>query len=145
ELEGAFTPATQALEGDLELRNVRPDAVLGTLDAAPLSGRARARSDGAARAPAGNAATDAAGPDAAPAPAPLVRFSADIRSTGSTAARGARPRARAAQAAGAPLRIDRLATEGTWQGSLITLAQLQLDALQVQASARQLRIDTAAQ
>ena len=148
ELEGAFTPATQALEGDLELRNVRPDAVLSTLDAAPLSGRARARSDGAARAPAGNAATDAAnaaGPDAAPAPAPLVRFSADIRSTGSTAARGARPRARAAQAAGAPLRIDRLATEGTWQGSLITLAQLQLDALQVQASARQLRIDTAAQ
>ncbi|AVS64219.1 hypothetical protein C8241_17580, partial [Paracidovorax avenae] len=42
-LEGAFTPATHALQGDLELRGVRPDAVLSTLDAAPLSGRARAR------------------------------------------------------------------------------------------------------
>ncbi|BFO57202.1 translocation/assembly module TamB domain-containing protein [Acidovorax sacchari] len=129
-LEGAFTPATRALQGDLELRGVRPDAVLSTLDAAPLSGRARARSDGA----------PAADNDAAPAP--LVRFSADIRSAG--AARAPRKGGTSTAQAAPPLRIDRLATEGTWQGTLLTLAQLQMDALQVQASARQLRIDTAA-
>ncbi len=129
-LEGAFTPATHALQGDLELRGVRPDAVLSTLDAAPLSGRARARSDGAPAADHNDAA-----------PVPLVRFSADIRSAGT--GRAPREGGTSTAQAAPPLRIDRLATEGTWQGTLLTLAQLQLDALQVQASARQLRIDTA--
>ncbi|MDA8453702.1 translocation/assembly module TamB domain-containing protein [Acidovorax sp. GBBC 3334] len=133
-LEGAFTPATKARQGDLELRGVRPDAVMGTLDATPLAGRVRARSDG-------SAATAAATGAAATEPPPLVRFSADIRAAGS-AGRASAPRT---PKAGVPLRIDRLAAEGTWQGTVLTLAQLQLDALQAQASARQLRIDTAAQ
>ncbi|WCM94167.1 translocation/assembly module TamB domain-containing protein [Acidovorax sp. NCPPB 2350] len=127
-LEGAaFTPATQALQGDLELRGVRPDAVLSTLDPAPLAGRARARSQGA---------------EAGAAAPPVVQFSADIRAGASGSPRPAR--AAGASTASAAPRIDRIAAEGTWQGGVLALAQLQIDALQAQARARQLRIDTAA-
>ncbi len=116
EAEGAYTPATRALQGRLQLRDLRPDAIYSTLDRAPLSGTATARGDDDG----------------------LIRFTADVRSTVAAAARTG------SKAAGtAPLRIDRLAAEGSWRDGRLDLARLQLDGLQAQVSARQVQIDTA--
>ncbi|RYF26467.1 MAG: DUF490 domain-containing protein [Comamonadaceae bacterium] len=120
QLEGAFTPATKALQGSVQVRDLRPDLLYSTLDSAPLNGSAKAQgsADGA------------------------VRFNADIRST---ATRGTPAGRKSGNAA--PLRIDRLQTEGSWHGDRIDLARLQLEALQAQVNARQVQInldDTAA-
>lgn len=116
EAEGTYTPATRALQGRVKLRDLRPDAVYSTLDRAPLSGTATARGDDDG----------------------LIRFTADVRSATAAAARtGGRP------AGTAPLRIDRLAAEGSWRDGRLDLARLQLDGLQAQISARQVQIDTA--
>ncbi len=115
EAQGSYTPATRALQGRLQLRELRPDAVYSTLDRAPLSGTASARGEDDG----------------------LVRFTADVRSAASSAARGGKP------GSAAPLRIDRLAAEGSWREGRVDLARLQLDALQAQVSARQVQIDTA--
>ncbi|GKS87923.1 translocation/assembly module TamB domain-containing protein [Acidovorax sp. SUPP2539] len=115
-LQGRFTPATRAMEGRAEVRGLRPSALYSTLDSTPVAGQAQARSEG------GDGE-------------PLVRFSADLRATGTAAPRRA--------GAPAALRVERLATEGTWQGSRLALARLQLDALQAQVNARQLQIGTA--
>ncbi|RYF01726.1 MAG: DUF490 domain-containing protein [Comamonadaceae bacterium] len=116
QLQGAFTPATKALQGSAQVRDLRPDLLYSTLDGSPLSGMAKAQgsADGA------------------------VRFDADIRST---AARGAPASPKPGSAA--PLRIDRLQTEGTWHGDRIDLVRLQLQALQAQVSARQVQIGLA--
>ena len=115
-LQGRFTPATRAMEGRAEVRGLRPSAVYSTLDATPIAGQAQARSEG------GDGD-------------PLVRFSADLRAAGAAAPRRA--------GSSTALRVERLNTEGTWQGSRLTLARLQLDALQAQVNAQSLQIGTA--
>lgn len=66
-LQGNYTPATGVLEGQAELRNLRPDALHTAWAAAPLAGRVGAQMQG-----------------------DVVRFTADIRATG-TAASGKTP------------------------------------------------------
>jgi len=114
--EGAFTPATGALEGQARLRNLRPDALHSRLDATPLSGTASAEGEQNG----------------------VIRFTADIRGAAAGTAATARNATRTA-----PLRIDRLAAEGTWRADRLDLARLQLDALQAQVSARQVRVNLA--
>ncbi|WP_311222497.1 MULTISPECIES: translocation/assembly module TamB domain-containing protein [unclassified Acidovorax] len=117
--EGAFTPATRALQGKVQLRNLRPEAVYSQFDATPLTGNASAQGDANG----------------------VVRFTADIRGAAARAARPSNTATGKAGTAPAPqLRIDRLATEGTWRGDRIDLARLQLDALQAQISASQVQI-----
>lgn len=118
-LQGAYTPATRALQGQAEVRTLNPAALHTLLDAAPVNGTASAESRDAAE---GGA----------------VRFSADLRAAG-------RPALTAAAKAGAPapLRLDQLTVQGQWQGDQIDIARLQLDALRAQVRAQALRIDLA--
>jgi translocation and assembly module TamB len=131
-VQGHFTPATGALEGQAELRGLRPDALHTALAAAPLSGRIRAETQGTA-----------------------VRFNADIRATPGPAARSTTP-ARAVRTTGpAPLRINTLTAQGSWQPpgpaqgtdsvGTLQLDRLLLDALQARAEATGLRIALGAQ
>ena len=131
-LQGHYNPATGALEGQADLRALRPDALHTALAAAPLSGRIRADTQGTA-----------------------VRFNADIRATPGPAARSPST-ARASRATGpAPLRINTLTAQGSWQpptgaqgadaGGTLQLDRLLLDALQARAEATSLRIALGAQ
>ena len=128
--EGAYTPATGALEGKAQLRNLRPDAIDSRLDATPLSGTASAEGEQNG----------------------VIRFTADIRGGAAGAASAgapgaarsaARNKTTATAARTAPLRIDRLAAEGTWRTDRLDLTRLQLDALQAQVSARQVQVNLA--
>ena len=117
-LQGNYTPATGALEGQAELRNLRPDALHTAWAAAPLAGRVGAQMQG-----------------------DVVRFTADIRATG-TAASGKTPTNRPAL-----LRINTLTTQGSWQppsptqpGGTLQLDRLLLDALQARIEATNLRV-----
>ena len=117
-LQGNYTPATGALEGQAELRNLRPDALHTAWAAAPLAGRVGAQMQG-----------------------DVVRFTADIRATG-TAASGKTPTNRPAL-----LRINTLTTQGSWQppsptqpGGTLQLERLLLDALQARIEATNLRV-----
>lgn len=117
-LQGNYTPATGALEGQAELRNLRPDALHTAWAAAPLAGRVGAQMQG-----------------------DVVRFTADIRATG-TAASGKTPTNRTAL-----LRINTLTTQGSWQppsptqpGGTLQLERLLLDALQARIEATNLRV-----
>ena len=122
-LQGHFTPATQSVEGDAQLRNLRPDLLHTAMAAVPLAGRISAQTQG-----------------------DRVRFNADIRATGPAATP-----ARAPAAKGRPglLSIRTLAAQGSWQppaansapdGGTVQLDRLQLDALQARAEATDLRI-----
>ncbi len=116
--QGHYTPATHALEGQATLRALRPDALHSLLAAAPLSGRVTAQTQGEA-----------------------VRFSADVRADTGTAARAATTKITAA--AGAPLRINTVSTQGTWQaadGGTLRLERLLLDALQARVEANGLQV-----
>jgi translocation and assembly module TamB len=114
--QGAYTPGTHALQGQVRVQGLNPARLHTALDAAPVNGTASAegRDDGA------------------------VRFNADLRAA-------AAPRRPARAGTAAPLRLERLAVQGTWQGERIDIARLDLDALQAQVRAQSLRIDTAAQ
>jgi len=130
-VQGQFTPATGAVSGQADLRNLPPAALHTALEAAPLSGRIRADMQGDA-----------------------VRFNADIRAA---ATRGRATSASAARAA--PLRIQTLQAQGTWQpgrvsatgaadsapampgaGGTLLLERLLIEALQARVEATQLRI-----
>ena len=114
--QGAYTPSTRALQGQVRVQALNPASLHTALDAAPVNGSARAegRDDGA------------------------VRFQADLRAAPA-------PRRAARTGARAPLRLERLATQGTWQGDRIDIDRLDLDALQAQVRAQTLRIHTAEQ
>ncbi len=125
-LQGRFTPATGALEGQADLRGIRPDTLHTALAAAPLSGRLRAQTQGES-----------------------VRFSADVRATGAERAAPAANRP-------APLRINAFVAEGRWQpapstpagaqtGATVQVDRLLLDALQARAEATNLRVALGAQ
>jgi len=119
-LQGHYTPATGAMEGQAELRNLRPDALHTALAAAPLAGRVSARTQGDA-----------------------VRFDADIRAAGAAPASR-----RTGNDRPAPLRINAFTAQGSWQppasgsgtGGTVRLERLLLDALQARAEATQLRV-----
>lgn len=119
-LLGSYTPATGALEGQAELRNLRPDALHTAWAAAPLAGRVAAQMQGEA-----------------------VRFTADIRATSS----GVGTSAKSATQRAPLLRINTLAAQGSWQpasptqpGGSLQLERLLLDALQARVEATQLRV-----
>ncbi|WP_440109984.1 translocation/assembly module TamB domain-containing protein [Acidovorax sp. BL-A-41-H1] len=130
-VQGQFTPATGAVSGQAELRNLPPAALHTALEAAPLSGRIRADMQGDA-----------------------VRFNADIRAAAGRSAATAPKTARSA-----PLRIQTLQAQGTWQpgrvpasgpvgtapampdaGGTLLLERLLIDALQARVEATKLRI-----
>lgn len=125
-LKGQFTPATGAAEGQAELRNLRPDALHTALAAAPLGGRITAQGQ-----------ADQA-----------VRFTADIRATGTAPSQ---PAATAPGKKGAPplLRINTFTTQGQYLaqtgGGTVQLDRLLLDALQAKVEATQLRVALGAQ
>lgn len=119
-LHGRYTPSTGALEGQAELRNLRPDALHTAWAAAPLAGRVAAQMQGE-----------------------VVRFTADIRATGSGVVASGKSTTQRAPL----LRINTLAAQGSWHppsptqrsGSL-QLERLLLDALQARVEATQLRV-----
>ena len=122
-LQGHFTPATQALEGEAQLRNLRPDLLHTAMAAVPLAGRISAQTQG-----------------------DRVRFNADIRATGAAATPA---RAPAAKGRSGLLSIQTLAAQGSWQppaahgapgSGTVQLDRLLLDALQARAEATDLRI-----
>ncbi|MBV7544400.1 translocation/assembly module TamB domain-containing protein [Acidovorax sp. sic0104] len=121
-LQGHFTPSTQAVEGEAQLRNLRPDLLHTAMAAVPLAGRISANTQG-----------------------DKVRFNADIRATGAALV----PARAGAKGRPALLSIQTLAAQGSWQpaaansapgGGTVQLDRLLLDALQARAQATDLRI-----
>lgn len=110
-LQGRYEPGSGMLEGQATVRGLRPGDAHTALDRAPVSGQLSARRQDEA-----------------------VRFTIDLRGSADTAAPGRRGASRA------PLRIDRVAAEGRWQGDHWQLSRVQVQALQAQAEARQLDI-----
>ncbi|UCV00124.1 translocation/assembly module TamB domain-containing protein [Acidovorax radicis] len=151
-VQGHYTPATGALEGDARLNALRPGSLHTALGAAPLSGGISARMQG-----------------------DVLRFNADVRaqphthakasatkghtSTRASAATGAATSAAAARSTPTPrtaaLRIDKFTAQGSWQaaptaageknGGTVQLDHLLLDALEARVEATALRIALGAQ
>ncbi len=127
-LQGHYTPATGALEGTAQLRQLHPDALHTALAAAPLSGQISARTQGNA-----------------------VHFSADIGTAASSTTEKAAP------GHPAPLRIRRLTGKGQWQAAssattdngtstdTLQIDRLLIDALQARVEATDLLIHPGAQ
>ncbi|WP_313069829.1 translocation/assembly module TamB domain-containing protein [Melaminivora sp.] len=113
-LQGSYTPDTQALQGRAGIAGVNPARLHTRLAAAPLNGTASAS---------GNAEES-------------VRFEADLR-----AAAVRLPPARRGEPA--PLLLQRLATQGRWQGQHIDIAQLLVAAQGARVQGQALRIDIA--
>lgn len=121
-LEGQYAPATRALQGQLDVRGIRPAELHTALDAAPLAGRVSAQMQGEA-----------------------IEFHADIRAAGATAPPPLAPAARNASARrNAPARIQHISVQGSWQpppattpgaGSTVRLQRLVLEALQARLEA----------
>ncbi|WP_042426027.1 translocation/assembly module TamB domain-containing protein [Comamonas granuli] len=105
--QGRYTPARQALQGQVQVRGIDPAQWHSQFPSAPVSGSASAalQADGG------------------------VDFSADLRSP-----------VPAVRRAGAL----HLAAQGRWQGTQLSLARLELTALQARLQAQALQIDTAA-
>ncbi|AVP57017.1 translocation/assembly module TamB domain-containing protein [Pulveribacter suum] len=117
--QGSFTPGSGALQGQARVQSVNPAELHTRFAPAPLSGSASAS---------GSAQGDAA-----------VRFAADLRASA--------PRAlRRGPAKGAPpaLLLQRLSAQGTWQGHLLELPELLVQAQGAQLRGQQLHIDTQA-
>ncbi|MDH4416376.1 MAG: translocation/assembly module TamB domain-containing protein [Acidovorax sp.] len=119
-LHGSYTPATGALDGQAELRNLRPDALHTAWAAAPLAGRMAAQMQGE-----------------------VVRFTADIQAISPTAA----PPSKTPANRSPLLRINTFAARGSWHppsptqpGGTLHLERLLLDALQARVEATQLRV-----
>ncbi|RZJ57904.1 MAG: hypothetical protein EON49_14830, partial [Acidovorax sp.] len=121
-LQGHYTPSTQALDGQAELRNLRPDLLHTAMAAVPLAGRVSAQTQG-----------------------DQVRFNADIRASGAAAAAARGPKGRPAL-----LSIQTLAAQGNWQpgaqagaqsgSGTVQLDRLLVDALQARAEGTGVRI-----
>ncbi len=112
--QGAYTVASSAVEGSAEVQALNPAALHTRLEAAPVSGRLSAQMDGSA-----------------------VRFNADLRASGRTAP----VRAKADKATtAAPLRIESVRANGLWNAPLLTLQQLDVDALQAQLRGQKIEV-----
>ncbi len=112
--QGAYTVASSAVEGSAEVQALNPAALHTQLDAAPVSGRLSAQMDGSA-----------------------VRFNADLRASG----RAAPVRAKAgSKTISAPLRIQSVRANGLWNAPLLTLQQLDVDALQAQLRGQKIEV-----
>ena len=112
--QGAYTVASSAVEGSADVQALNPAALHTQLDAAPVNGQLRAQMDGGA-----------------------VRFNADLRASGRTAP----VRAKAGKAtAAAPLRIESVRAKGLWNAPLLTLQQLDVDALQAQLRGQKIEV-----
>jgi translocation and assembly module TamB len=128
-VRGHYTPATGAIDGQAQLRNLPPDALHSALAAAPLSGSVVAQTEGGSS----------------------VAFTADIQAgtaTRSPGAQGNNPQpATAGQArtqAALALRINALQAKGQWQpqegGGAVRLDRLLVDVMQARLEATALRV-----
>lgn len=118
--QGAYTVASGAVEGSAQVQALNPAALHTQLDAAPVNGQLSAQMDGGA-----------------------VRFNADLRASG----RAAPVRTAKAGKAGktgkttsAPLRIESVRANGLWNAPLLTLQQLDVDALQAQLRGQKIEV-----
>lgn len=109
-LQGQYTPATGAIDGQAQLRNLPPEALHSALAAAPLSGNVVAQTQGSGS----------------------IAFSADIQAGQTRTPRTAALRINALQAKG-----QWQAQEG---GGTVRLDRLLVDALQAQLEATALRV-----
>lgn len=134
-LAGQYTPATGAVEGQLEVRNIPPAAVHTALEAAPLSGRVRAQMQESA-----------------------VQFNADIRAAGTAAVPRPAVASRGGAGKRAPARIQLFTAQGSWHpmpskpdaadttanpapaNSTLRLQRLAIDALQARLEATDLTV-----
>ena len=112
--QGAYTVATSAVEGNAEVQALNPAALHTQLDAAPVSGQLRAQMEDGA-----------------------VRFNADLRASGRAVP--VRPQS-GSKTASAPLRIQSVRANGRWDAPLLTLQQLDVDALQAQLRGQKIEV-----
>ena len=115
--QGAYTVANSAVEGSAQVQALNPAALHTQLDAAPVSGQLSAHMDGGA-----------------------VRFNADLRASGRAAPVRAAKAGKAGKAASAPLRIESVRANGLWNAPLLTLQQLDVDALQAQLRGQKIEV-----
>ncbi|ART58177.1 DUF490 domain-containing protein [Acidovorax carolinensis] len=127
-VKGHYTPATGAIDGQAQLRNLPPDALHSALAAAPLSGGVVAQTEGGGS----------------------VAFTADIQAGNATRSPGAQGNSKPAAAdqarmqATPALRINALQAKGQWQardgGGTVQLDRLLVDAMQARLEATALRV-----
>ncbi len=115
--QGAYTVASSAVEGSAEVQALNPAALHTQLDAAPVNGQLSAQMDGGA-----------------------VRFNADLRASGRAAPGRTAKAGKAGKATSAPLRIDSVRANGLWNAPLLTLQQLDMDALQAQLRGQKIEV-----
>ena len=129
-VQGNYDTSTQGMQGHALLHQVNPAALWSTLDASPLKGQITAQTE------ATSSASTSTSPSASPAAS--VQFSVEIAATrGPATGRVART-----EASSSPLRIESVRAQGQWQAPVLTLSQLQLNALQAQISSKQLELHT---
>ncbi len=114
--QGAYTVASSAVEGSAEVQALNPAALHTLLDAAPVNGQLRAQMEDGA-----------------------LRFNADLRASG-RAAPVRPPSGKAGKTASAPLRIQSVRASGRWDAPLLTLQQLDVDALQAQLRGQKIEV-----
>lgn len=113
-VQGVYTVASSAVEGSAQVQALNPAALHTQLDAAPVNGQLRAQMEDGA-----------------------VRFNADLRASG----RAAPVRTQTSKAAtNAPLHIQSVRASGRWAAPLLTLQQLDVDALQAQLRGQKIEV-----
>ena len=112
--QGVYTVASSAIEGSAQVQALSPAALHTRLDSAPVNGQLRAQMEGGA-----------------------VRFNADLRASGRTAP--VRPQA-SKTATSTPLYIQSVRASGRWAAPLLTLQQLDVDALQAQLRGQKIEV-----
>ena len=118
--QGVYTVASGAVEGSAEVQALNPAALHTRLDAAPVNGQLSAQMDGGA-----------------------VRFNADLRASGRAApvrTAKAGKAGKTGKATSAPLRIESVRANGLWNAPLLTLQQLDVDALQAQLRGQKIEV-----
>lgn len=120
--QGSYTVAGGAVEGTATVQALNLAALHTQLDAAPINGQLQAKMD--------NGGGSGGG---------AVRFNADLRASG-RAVPAPLKRGKATQAAKAPLRIQSVRASGLWNAPLLTLQQLDVDALQAQLRGEKIAI-----
>ena len=122
QLSGNFAPTGPTFDGQIEVKQLDPAAILSTLEAAPLQGKITAHTE---------PAPVPVEPNGAPLPASHIVFAMDLEAAG--------------KPTGKALRIQTLAAKGLWAAPLLQLEQVQLNALQAQIKAQSIDFNTETQ
>ena len=117
--QGVYTVANSAVEGSAKVQGLNLAAVHTQLDASPINGQLQAQMEDG-----------------------TVRFNADLRASGRAAPLPAKvaKAGKTSKASNAALRIQSVRAKGQWNAPLLSLQQLDIDALQAQLRGEKIEV-----